>query len=204
MKAHARHRSDDLLVPVAIAYRDARRADPRTDRRLGHDPALPHGVDHRVPCHHGTIGLRQKMQKREDLRLHVHRFAGPRQTVPEIVQGAVMKRKNHVTAARPKSISGQRSRNSGKSKGNLKITFKRAASKPGKLDASDQGAVPMTKSSSIRTRRDGSIDADFYMARGRRMRSEQAHRITSQALEPRHRPTLMAGLVALIVWPFAG
>ncbi len=27
----------------------------------------------------------------------------------------------------------------------------------------------------IRTRRDGSIDTGFYMARGRRLRSEQAH-----------------------------
>lgn len=62
----------------------------------------------------------------------------------------------------------------------------------------------MTDQAPIQTRPDGSIDTAFYMARGRRLRSEQAHRVTAAATAPRQRGTVLVALVAFLIWPFAG
>lgn len=48
---------------------------------------------------------------------------------------------------------------------------------------------------SIRTRPDGSIDTAFYMARGRRERSQQAHRLAKSCLpEKRERRSFLGTL----------
>lgn len=62
----------------------------------------------------------------------------------------------------------------------------------------------MTTQSQIKTRHDGSIDTAFYMARGRRMRSETAHDIAKTATRRSSRilPALaIAGFALLMVVP---
>jgi len=56
----------------------------------------------------------------------------------------------------------------------------------------------------IKTRPDGSIDTAFYMARGRQMRSQQAHRLAKSGTRRSFRllPSLaLAGLAALLIAP---
>ena len=58
--------------------------------------------------------------------------------------------------------------------------------------------IPQTD---IRTREDGSIDTAHYMQRGRRMRSEQAHRMVHAATPGRgavRRGGLVAAALALV------
>ena len=62
----------------------------------------------------------------------------------------------------------------------------------------------MTRSNTIKTRADGSIDTAFYMARGRQMRSEQARGMARTATEPRRRGPILVAVLALFAWPFAG
>jgi len=55
----------------------------------------------------------------------------------------------------------------------------------------------MTMTDDIRLRADGSIDVDFYLARGRRMRSETAHAMVGQA---RRRKTPRRPVPPLLRW----
>lgn len=58
----------------------------------------------------------------------------------------------------------------------------------------------------IRKRRDGSIDTDHYLERGRRLRSERAHKMARATRPGRSAPMLfLVGLAALAgaVLPFA-
>ena len=56
----------------------------------------------------------------------------------------------------------------------------------------------------IRTRPDGSIDTTHYIARGRRLRSEQAHFLAHATRPgpagPRVAPMLTVVLLAVLVW----
>ncbi|RKF15167.1 hypothetical protein D6850_10010 [Roseovarius spongiae] len=50
------------------------------------------------------------------------------------------------------------------------------------INASALGGRIMRNDTDIRYRADGSIDTGYYMQRGRRMRSEAAHRMMGRAL----------------------
>jgi len=60
-------------------------------------------------------------------------------------------------------------------------------------------------STAPRTRPDGSIDTAYYMARGRRMRSQQAHHLAGRASArlPALGVVALTVLAAMVALPFA-
>ena len=75
-------RADEPLVVAGVADRLAGGGDAAAERRLGHDPALPDGIDQLLPAHRPLAVANEVDEHVKYLRLDVNYLAGAPQFLP--------------------------------------------------------------------------------------------------------------------------
>ncbi len=97
--AAARDGRNHHLPAAVVAHGAAGVRDPGSDRRVGHDPAVPDRVDQFVPRHQSVAIAREMEEEVEDLRLQMADLTANREDVPVRIDLAVEENQPHPPAA---------------------------------------------------------------------------------------------------------